>query len=298
MQFVDLILGFLRGLENTLLRRAGRHCEQRPFQGGACCHVLFVTILLIAIAQIATAHAVPLPRERPPTADEQLSAPEWSACDQRLTDLAQFEPRPPIRGPGECTANDVVVLDAVRLPNGEQTRIAPAATLRCPMAEAVAHWVREDVAAAIATLGTRLRSVETAESFDCRGRNGVAGAKISEHGRANALDVRSLKLTNGTAIELTNAHESKSLRERFRNSACARFPTVLGNGADAYHETHVHLDLIERSHNYRICQWDVLDEAEAAARAAAKAAQAPQTLNSDSETESIPLPRPRPRTRG
>ena len=40
---------------------------------------------------------------------------------------------------------------------------------------------------------------------------------------------------------------AKSLREKLRESACARFTTVLGNGADAYHEAHVHIDLMERS---------------------------------------------------
>jgi hypothetical protein len=191
-------------------------------------------------------------------------------------------------------ADDVVRLDAVRLPDNERASIAPSATLRCSMAEAVAYWVRDDITPALATLGTSLRKIETADSFDCRGRNGIPGAKISEHGRANALDVLSFELTNGSAIELTSSHESKRLRERFRNSACARFSTVLGNGADTYHENHVHLDLIERRNNYRICEWDVLDEAEQAERAAARAGQASQMPNSDIETGHIPLPRPRP----
>jgi hypothetical protein len=67
------------------------------------------------------------------------------------------------------------------------------------------------------------------------------------HGHANALDVRAFKLSNGAAIELTDASVAKPLREKLRQSACARFSTVLGNGADAYHDSHVHLDLIERS---------------------------------------------------
>jgi hypothetical protein len=234
---------------------------------------------------------VPLPQERPRILSDQSSGSDsqWSDCDQRLTELAQFKPLPLITGPGECMASDVVLLDAVRLPNNERVDIAPPATLRCPMAEAVAHWLRDDIAPTIATLGTRMRSVETAGSFDCRPRDGIAGAKLSEHGRANALDVRAFKLAKGAAIALNDAHTSKPLRERIRDSACSRFPTVLGNGADAYHETHVHLDLLQRHNNYRLCQWDVLDEAETAARAAAKAAALSQT-----PTSAIPLPRPRP----
>jgi hypothetical protein len=148
------------------------------------------------------------------------------------------------------------------------------------------------VAPTIAALGKSLRGVETLDSFDCRRRNGVKDAKISEHGRANALDVRAFKLANGAAIELTDASADKSLREKLRQSACSRFSTVLGNGADAYHDSHVHLDLLERSNHYRICQWDVLDVAETAALAAKKAAAAsnPAVVN----VSDIPLPRPRP----
>jgi hypothetical protein len=34
---------------------------------------------------------------------------------------------------------------------------------------------------------------------------------------------------------------------------------LLGPGSDWYHEDHIHLDLMERRGNYRICQWNVWD---------------------------------------
>ena len=155
--------------------------------------------------------------------------------------------------------------------------------------------MREDVVSAVATLGSPLRGIENFDSFECRGRNRIAGAKISEHGRANALDVRSFKLANGRAVELTDVGIAKSLRENLRQSACARFSTVLGNGSDCYHESHVHLDLIERRNGYKMCQWDVLDAQEAAALAAKKAAEAAARMAAAaSEANDIPLPRPRP----
>jgi hypothetical protein len=40
---------------------------------------------------------------------------------------------------------------------------------------------------------------------------------------------------------------------------CKRFTTVLGPGSDGYHEEHIHLDLMERHNNYKICQWNVWD---------------------------------------
>jgi hypothetical protein len=212
-----------------------------------------------------------------------------SQCQSRLAEVAAFKPLPPITGPGECTATDVVALDAVLLPDNHPVVFSPTATLRCPMAEAVTHWIRDDVAPTIAALGNSLRGVETLDSFDCRHRNGIADAKISEHGHANAVDVRAFKLANGPAIGLTDANVAKSLREKLRQSACTRFSTVLGNGADAYHDSHVHLDLIERTGHYRICQWDVLDVTETAALAAKKAATVAASIPSV-----VPLPRPRP----
>ena len=81
--------------------------------------------------------------------------------------------------------------------------------------------------------------------------------QLSEHGRADALDVRDFKLADGRALGLTDVNVDKDWRESIKASACARFSTVLGPGSDGYHEEHIHLDLAERRNNYKICQWDV-----------------------------------------
>ena len=75
-------------------------------------------------------------------------------------------------------------------------------------------------------------------------------------------------------VELTNATVSKSLREQLRQTACTRFSTVLGNRADAYHENRVHIDLMQRTNNYKICRGTSLTPAEIAALAAKKSAVA------------------------
>ena len=69
--------------------------------------------------------------------------------------------------------------------------------------------VREDVTPAVRALDASLKSIDNYASYDCRGRNRIAGAKLSEHGKANALDIRSLKLANGTVVELTDPRVSK-----------------------------------------------------------------------------------------
>jgi hypothetical protein len=270
----------LEGSASTSLRRKARFAR-----------IVCVIGILLGETAIAVAE-IPLPRPRPADISSDLTStnPETSLCQQQLGRFAEFKALPPITGPGECLANDVVALDSVSLPDQHRIVLSPPATLRCPMAEAIAFWLRDDVAPAIATLGASLRGVETLDSFVCRGRNGASGGKISEHGRANALDVRALELADRRTIGLTDEIVPKTLRENLRQSACTRFTTVLGNGADAYHESHVHLDLLERRNHYIICQWDVLDVAESAARAAKKAAQAANIV----PERDVPLPRPRP----
>jgi hypothetical protein len=199
---------------------------------------------------------------------------ETLACYERLGKISRFTPVPIRVEPAQCARFDMVRLDRIVMPNQSVVTIEPAPQLQCATAEAVAEWVRDDVGEAASGLGAPLASVIAFDSYECRGRNNIAGAKLSEHGKGNAIDIGGIKLKTGATFTLTDPQVAKPFRERMRAQACARFTTVLGPGSDGYHEEHIHLDLAERSHGYRICQWNVIDlEAIAAA---------------------VPLPRPRP----
>jgi hypothetical protein len=246
-------------------------------------------ILLLVACDLATARNVPLPRPRPapPAVGASAATPNLSdtsqpsACRLRLTsDIATAPSLPPITGPGECEAPDVVRLEAVVLLGRSRVAITPPAILRCTMAEAIASWVREEAAPRALDLGSSLKAVENFTSYDCRGRNGSAGAKLSEHGKGNALDIHSLRLANGKVVELTDPHVPKGFREGLRQSACAQFTTVLGPGSDGSHEDHIHIDLLERRGGYRICEWDVHEPGDAPPVPAL--------------VDSAPLPRARP----
>ena len=257
---------------------------------------LFGAMLLIAAGcTSAAAETVPIPYPRPgsatavaPAAATASGAPaeavqEPSACRLRLTtEMAIAPSMPALIGPGECGAADVVRLEAVVLPDLGRVPLMPPATLRCSMAEAIVHWVREEAAPRARDLGSVLRAIQNFDSFNCRGRNRIVGGKISEHGKANALDIRALKLADGRSIELTDPRVTRDFREGLRDSACVRFSTVLGPGSDGYHKNHVHLDLQERQPGYgRMCQWEVRDPAETTAAAS---------------TVPLPLPPPRPKS--
>jgi len=230
--------------------------------------------------------AVPLPKPRPseapsaerdkPDKERQASPPNGkpdqqaapapqptsqpSACRLALTDEVAIAPSiPDIKGAGGCGGEDLVRLEAIVLPDKRQVSVKPAAILRCKMAAALADWIRSDIAPLAERLGTAISNLDNFDSFECRGRNRIAGAQLSEHGRANALDVRAFKFADDSTISLTDRTVPRGLRESVLHSACKRFPTVLGPGSDGYHEDHIHLDLMERRNNYRICQWDVWD---------------------------------------
>ena len=217
---------------------------------------------------------VPLPRPRPAEApkaeseeaekpDEPVKKaepPPPSACRLALTEEIAIAPSiPDIKGPGGCGGEDLVRLEAIVLPDKRKVAVKPAAILRCKMATAIADWIRSDIVPIAAKLGSELSDLDNFDSFECRGRNRVAGAQLSEHGRANALDVRAFKLVGGKSIYLTDRAVAREVRESVLHSACARFSTVLGPGSDWYHEDHIHLDIMERRNNYRICQWNVWD---------------------------------------
>jgi hypothetical protein len=240
--------------------------------------VTATALLLACCGEVHLAAAkVPLPRPRPPEAPSAkaeapagpeeknagppaATAPLPSACRLALTEAIAIAPSiPDIHGPGGCGGEDLVRLEVVVLPDHHQVAVKPAAILRCNMASAVADWVRTDIAPLASHLGGTIADLDNFDSFECRSRNRVVGAGLSEHGRANALDVRSFKFADGRTISLTDRTVPRELRETVLHSVCARFSTVLGPGSDGYHEDHIHLDLMERHNDYRICQWNVWD---------------------------------------
>lgn len=220
---------------------------------------------------LATAEEVPLPKPRPsmwiePHTFREAAGPDFDStqvtsapteCDQRIRAIATIEPMPRLIGPESCGGEDMVRLDAVTRPDGARIDLKPAPVLRCPFAESVAVWLRDEAAPRVEKLGGTLRAVETYDSYECRGRNRVPGAKLSEHGKGNAVDLRSFILGDGRVVALTDVSVAKDFRNELRESACHRFTTVLGPGSDSAHESHIHVDLIERRGGYRMCQWDV-----------------------------------------
>jgi hypothetical protein len=155
-----------------------------------------------------------------------------------------------------CGAVGQITIRAIKLKDGNEVTLRPSALIRCETAETFADWVREELVPATRSLGGVAR-IEVAASYHCRPRNNVRGAQMSEHGRANAIDIRAIVMKDGRRFGVDLPETPLQLLAELRRGACARFTTVLGPGSDGYHENHFHMDLAQRRGGYRLCQWRV-----------------------------------------
>lgn len=129
------------------------------------------------------------------------------------------------------------------------------------MIPAVDHWVRSVVEpAARLHFGAPLRELKVAASYGCRPINHKRGAKLSEHGHANAIDISEFRLADGRRVIVKvgwwgDSRERAFLRAVHRG-ACDTFTTVLGPLADRHHRDHFHFDLARhgRTGAYRVCR--------------------------------------------
>ena len=254
--------------------------------------LIAVLALLGAGGTFAAAEHVPLPQPRPtlwtePQSFAEAAAPEFDTgdvtstptdCDQRLAAIAAIKPLPRLIGPGACGGRDMVEVEAVLLPDNNRVVVEPPAVLNCAMAGSFAGWLHDSAAPHVATLGSRLIAVENYDSYECRPRNRMPGAELSAHAHGDAIDLHAFRLADGRRLELTDVNVDRALRVALHDTACQRFTTVLGPGADGQHEGHIHLDVIQRHSGYRICQWEVREPLPSASLDAA----------------TVPLPRARP----
>jgi hypothetical protein len=131
---------------------------------------------------------------------------------------------------------------------GGRVAMRPTALLQCAMVPAVDKWMGEVVQrAAQRHFGLPVIEIKVAASYACRPINHQRGARLSEHGFANALDVSGFMLADGRWIRVKtgwwgDVRERGFLRDVHRGG-CAIFMTVLGPNYDSFHRDHFHFDL-------------------------------------------------------
>lgn len=166
-----------------------------------------------------------------------------------------LQARASLGGPSVCGALQPFEMAAAA---GGRVSLRPAAMLRCPMIPAVEHWIESVVEPAAARyFGVPLSELKVAASYGCRPMNNQWGARLSEHGHANALDVSAFELADGRRIDVLSGWRGDPRERAFlravHQGACSSFTTVLGPDYDHLHRDHFHLDLARRR-NGRVCK--------------------------------------------
>lgn len=185
-----------------------------------------------------------------------------AACEKMLAGLDLiWRPDEPIGEPGGCGTPAPIAIAEVA-----QIRIDPPATVNCDFAVALNSWFTQSVQpTARKHVGASVIGVRNASSYACRRRNNAQTGKLSEHARANALDIAAFDFSktaqatvagNGSGIlQKIGLSARGNFIKALRKSACGYFNTVLGPGADRYHGDHFHVDLMKlRPGRFKMCR--------------------------------------------
>src|SRR3546814_7134984 len=98
-----------------------------------------------------------------------------------------------------------------------------------PLARESARWTRQAVQPAARNwLGSQVVKIESFGTYACRPVNGMAGGKLSEHGRANAVDISAFVLRDGrriTVLEGWNSDDDdvRAFLRAVHQAGCRRF---------------------------------------------------------------------------
>ena len=152
----------------------------------------------------------PEPTEWPATDIELAKA----RCTQLLKTVnAVTVPEAPFRQ-GECGAPAPVRL--ISLGRNPEVSFSPPALVTCDMVVALHKWIKEDVQPLSRKyLGGQVIKIETMSDYSCRKAYGRVANKLSEHGKANALDIRGFVTNKGQeAVVLTAWGQTRRDLER------------------------------------------------------------------------------------
>jgi len=132
------------------------------------------------------------------------------------------------------------------------------ATLNCSVTQPLHDWMIGTVQpAAQSSFGAQVTGITVAASYSCRARNNKQGARMSEHGFGNAIDISGFTLADGRKITVKQgwggAGDERTFLRQIRRDACGEFMTVLGPGSDRSHGDHFHLDLANRRSGQTYC---------------------------------------------
>ncbi len=182
-----------------------------------------------------------------------------TSCPAVEAGLVRANFLPPLEEKGAC--GHPAPFSASHVMGNGEISLVPEAKVNCVILSQFQRYLSEQVQPlAMEHLGQPVVQVDVAASYSCRTRNGKRGAKLSEHGRMNAIDVAGLRLADGRRLTIKEDWKSFSSEGTFlraiNRQACRYFTTVIGPGGDAYHQDHLHMDHAShgRTGKWRVCQ--------------------------------------------
>lgn len=109
-------------------------------------------------------------------------------------------PADPMRE-GECGAPAAVEL--ISIGRSPQVTLSAPSIVSCDMVVALDTWIKTDVQpAARELLGSAVVRLDVMSSYSCRNAYGRKKSRLSEHGRANALDIKAFMLQRGDTVDV------------------------------------------------------------------------------------------------
>jgi hypothetical protein len=137
------------------------------------------------------------------------------------------------------------IAEPVRLREVDGIALSTPATVNCGTARALQTWVQRSVVPGVGRTGGGVRSLRVVASYACRTRNNQPGARISEHGRGNAIDIAGIGLADGSELTVLTGWRDRRqgpILQQLHRGACGPFGTVLGPNSDRFHQDHFHFD--------------------------------------------------------
>jgi hypothetical protein len=167
--------------------------------------------------------------------------PAQSPCREQLARYdVEFEAVPDFSS-GGCS-----VKNAVKVSRFGRAKLSTPAMMTCPLALKLSEWEATMVQpAAKRILGSPIVTIHHYGTYSCRRATG--GSRMSEHAKANAIDIGIFETEKREKISVTLHWKGNDKKAEFLKTvgqgACTLFGGVLGPDSDRNHYDHFHFDM-------------------------------------------------------
>ncbi len=141
--------------------------------------------------------------EAPPPPAAEPAAVAKAECEALFKGLTlEFKYLPPI-SKGQC--GTLLPVEVAAIGATPRTAVQPPAVLNCKMAATLVRWLDGSVQRqARAVLKSPIVSIINAAAYDCRNRYGDPKQKLSEHAKANAIDISAFVTQSGKVVTVSD----------------------------------------------------------------------------------------------